>query len=160
MKQRERHTEILKREMVKDKGYKNGREKARTRRVGCANFQTACFCFPSTVAARWVEFCGNKLLVMGRVSLIKLDLSFPIQGTTQMTGRWFTFLITISNPSKKLGFKFQPLPRTKFLFFFNLYHCCVNPRPYGAQRPAVFKDLEVRTVHRGRHWRVKTFNVP
>jgi hypothetical protein len=34
MKRRERHTEIQKTEMVKDKGHNNGREKARKRRVG------------------------------------------------------------------------------------------------------------------------------
>jgi hypothetical protein len=87
MKQRERHTEILKREMVEAKGCKNGRERARKRWVGCANFQIACFCVSSTAVARRVEFCGNKLLVMGRVSLIKLYLSFPIRGTTQTKGR-------------------------------------------------------------------------
>jgi hypothetical protein len=45
MQQRESHTEVQKREMVKDKGYKNGREEARKRRAGCAYFQTCLFVF-------------------------------------------------------------------------------------------------------------------
>jgi hypothetical protein len=87
MKRVERRTEIQKTEIVKDKGHNSvsvGGGGCRKRRVGCANFQTACLRVSSTVVARPVEFCGNKLLVVGMVSLIKLNLCFPIQGTTQM----------------------------------------------------------------------------
>jgi len=47
MKQRERHTETLKREMVKDKGCKNGREKKKPERDGldAATYKNCVFLY-------------------------------------------------------------------------------------------------------------------
>lgn len=74
-----------------------------------------------------------------------------------MKGRWFTFLIKISKPSKKLEFKFQPLPRTKILFYFLIYITYALIRDHtGHKSRQYLRILKVRTVHRVRHWRVKT----